>query len=186
MVFKNSKGLDWTYTIEEMAVHPDFSPSNRNQQNDIAVATLTKDVQLSEYTQPICLPPSGNSADNYVGQRLEVAGFPLPKRNKEKTESSEPDRFLKVQAQVANEDHCKAKFGAQFSLTPKQICGYVSGDENLMSGAPLMALTVVDDKPQNIYLVGIISFGLSIKSTEYPDVFTRILPYKDWIQRNAS
>ncbi|KAH8412454.1 hypothetical protein KR009_002319, partial [Drosophila setifemur] len=166
--------------IEELAVHPLFNDNWRDY--DIAVAKLARSVELTDYVQPICLPPTDNQpVDNYIGQWLETTGFRFyPPSN----HHEEVNWRRKVLVHTATPEYCNS-LTRGWILSHNQICAvWPSAEYRLVSGAPLMGIELVNGKPHRYYLIGISSFGSKNSYYFYIERFMRILPFKEWILRN--
>ena len=50
----------------------DYDQHSHSQMNDVAVLTLSKPVQITEFVKPVCL---NSENDNFVGQAGTVAGW---------------------------------------------------------------------------------------------------------------
>lgn len=62
--------------VENIIVHPNYNPIDRNKVNDIALIKLKNDVISTKFISPICLPVEKSSrAINYTNHTLEVSGF---------------------------------------------------------------------------------------------------------------
>ncbi|XP_034668212.1 phenoloxidase-activating factor 3-like [Drosophila subobscura] len=166
-----------SYTILELAVHPQFD--GMNYDNDIALAKLDRNVRFGEFVQPICLPPDHEVEGNHIGQCLEMVAFARDLSPGGKYRS-------KHQVHTLGSEYCKTLPGFdQFQATSNRICGLVSSEDILLSGAPLMGVNVVYGNPASYYLIAIINVGSTLKTGfGFPAMFMRIYPYREWIVRN--
>ena len=96
-----------------------------------------------------------------------------------------PDRLKKVTVPIVGRAKCNSIYESDdlSSITESKICsGPTDGAENVYkggcfedSGGPGIA----DSK-----VVGIISYGMGCVTMYYPEVFTRVGHFVDWIQEN--
>lgn len=61
--------------IAEKIIHEDYKPDSRDNYNDIALIRLARDIKISRFVQPICLPRGDLISGLSEGQRLTVAGW---------------------------------------------------------------------------------------------------------------
>ncbi|KAJ6645690.1 Chymotrypsin-2 [Pseudolycoriella hygida] len=78
---------------------------------------------------------------------------------------------------------CKKRWSGQEILTARQICTFTKSGEGSCkgdSGGPLVLR-----QGSNVQLVGIVSFGMPC-ADGYPDVYTKVSHYLNWIANNAT
>ncbi|KAH8333762.1 hypothetical protein KR059_003059, partial [Drosophila kikkawai] len=170
--------------IEEIAMHPLYDDAKHDY--DIAVAKMVRSVQLSEFVQPLCLPPAREIEGNHISRRLEMAGFSRWNHSVEE-QMDDFEWRRKVIRHTSSLEFCTAAVDiSRFAFTQNHLCGVQPGTNELMSGAPLMDVEVVDGKPRNFYLVGLNTFGKkpTISSPFSVNGFIRILPFRNWILKN--
>ncbi|KAH8249180.1 hypothetical protein KR032_006975, partial [Drosophila birchii] len=169
--------------IEEIVVHPLFEKDPRG--NDIALAKMVRNVELSDFVQLLCLPPDREI--EIFGQRLEVAGFQYHSSSPEEV-PEEREWRIKATRHVTSLEYCTSLTEplVKSNLSQNLLCAVGIKTNFLQSGSPLMDFELVDGKPQNFYLVGIKSFGTigGRKSFTFIDAYLRILPFRKWILRN--
>lgn len=61
--------------VEEIIMHDDYRPDSRNNQNDIALIRLAKDVVFTYFIKPICLPRDGFQSCVITGKKHTVCGW---------------------------------------------------------------------------------------------------------------
>ncbi|CAH0728366.1 unnamed protein product, partial [Brenthis ino] len=62
--------------VEEAIAHEGYNPVDGHQQNDIALLRLEKEVRISDFVKPICLPLSSDVRDKTFDDfTMEVAGW---------------------------------------------------------------------------------------------------------------
>ncbi|KAH8361565.1 hypothetical protein KR084_008345, partial [Drosophila pseudotakahashii] len=169
--------------IEELVVHPKY---NRLDDYNIGLAKLVKNVIFSDFVQPLCLPPAGETEGNHIAQRLEMAGFRRALKKGDKVDWEDEWR-RKVQVHTASLEFCRSLGGSSWpNLTQNILCGLGKEEKTLYFGSPLMGIEVVDGKPRNFYLVGLpASVELLGRPTNLSlHLFTSIFPFRDWILKN--
>ncbi|XP_017006079.2 CLIP domain-containing serine protease HP8-like [Drosophila takahashii] len=169
--------------IEELVVHPGY---NRLDDYNFGLAKLVENVIFSDFVQPLCLPPAGETESNHIAQRLEMAGFRRPLR-KGDTVDKEGEWRRKVQVHTASMEFCRSLGGNNWpNRTQHHICALGKEENTLYFGSPLMGIEVVDGKPRNFYLVGLPG---SVELLGHPSnlsmlLFTSIFPFRNWIVKN--
>ncbi|XP_070144217.1 phenoloxidase-activating factor 3-like [Drosophila kikkawai] len=171
--------------IEEFAVHPLYVKGKLD--NDIALAKLVRNVELSEFVQPLCLPPAQEIEGNYIGQRLEIAGFQYQPSNREEV-TEELEWRIKATRHASSLEYCTSVMEPLIkeNLSQSILCVVGVKTNYLQPGSPLMDFELMDGKPRNYYLVGIKTFGTlgRFRSWTFIDGYLRILPFRNWILRN--
>ncbi|XP_020807028.1 transmembrane protease serine 9-like [Drosophila serrata] len=170
--------------IEEIAMHPQYEPAKHDY--DIALAKMVRNVEFSEFVQPLCLPPAREIEGNHISRRLEMAGFARYNHALEE-QMDDYEWRRKVTRHTTSLEFCNsASVNYRVTFTQNHLCGVSPGKNILMSGAPLMDVEVVDGKPRNFYLVGINTFGTSLGASGSINIdgFLRILPFRNWILKN--
>ncbi|KAH8343650.1 hypothetical protein KR059_002898, partial [Drosophila kikkawai] len=138
-------------TVSEVKVRPDYSPENI--QNDLAIITLRKDVEYSDYIQPICLPSATKS--EVPNGDLTVAGFERPPL-RERGEVN----LIKERIRMPFTRKSGAECHKQLSQFPAElICG--STERDPLSGS---ALVETSGTPRKYHLTGIAVAGFYSKS----------------------
>ncbi|KAH8281793.1 hypothetical protein KR054_002954, partial [Drosophila jambulina] len=139
--------------IEEIAMHPLYTSLEHDY--DIALAKLVRNVELSEFVQPLCLPPAREIEGNHISRRLEMAGFSRFNIGAgEQIDDFEWRRRMTMHT-TSLEFCAAASAPIRVTYTQNHLCGVNPGGDVLMSGAPLMDVEVVNGKPRNFYLVGL-------------------------------
>ncbi|KAH8361564.1 hypothetical protein KR084_008346, partial [Drosophila pseudotakahashii] len=172
--------------IEELVVHPEYHELSDDY--NIGLAKLVKNVIFSDFVQPICLPPAGDTEGNHIAQRLEMAGFRSRLRKKHQLDK-EGEWRRKVQVHTASLEFCRSLGGEGWpNLTENHLCALGKEEKTLFIGSPLMAIEVVDGKPRNFYLVGLPATLelLGVPSYLSLHLFTSIFPYRNWILKNMN
>ncbi|CAG9821117.1 unnamed protein product [Phaedon cochleariae] len=151
--------------VEETIAHESYNPYDVNQYHDIGLLRLAREVTMSAFVKPICLPKSSfDQAIEFSGKNLTVAGWGS---TGEKMESP-----VKMKLVVIN-------------LNVGQLCaGGVKNKDSCRgdSGGPLMSLYADEMGEINWYSIGVVSFGPSPCGMEnWPGVYTKVANYVPWI-----
>lgn len=166
--------------VEQITVHENYDPNSKAQYNDIALIRLSRNVYMSPYIAPICLPlKEPQLSRDYVNSRGHAAGW----GNTENGTASKVK--LKVELEVKDLRGCANIYRpAGIALKDTQMCaGGVKGEDTCSgdSGGPFTRL----DRSTN-YLVGIVSFGPNKCGTPgVPGVYTNVAKFVDWIKSNV-
>ncbi|KRF97590.1 uncharacterized protein Dwil_GK28329 [Drosophila willistoni] len=169
------------YYLEEIVPH--FQYNQNTYMNDIGLAKLKENVEFSDYVQPICLAPSNGQTDQYIGQRLELAGYV---HNQERVFIN---TRIKAFVHSPSYEYCNEhRIIRSFDSSNKsQMCAYILGGRAFRSGSAVMGVNLIDGQPKSFYLIGILSFG-EIKDhhpvLNRPMWFQRIAPFRDLIIQN--
>lgn len=87
---------------------------------------------------------------------------------------------------VVDRQRCKEKFGSKAIIDDRIICaGWTTGKKDACqgdSGGPLMFGQSKDDI--RFFQIGIVSYGFRCAEPGYPGVYTNVISFLDWIQRN--
>ncbi|KAH8292468.1 hypothetical protein KR054_010587, partial [Drosophila jambulina] len=139
--------------VREIEVNPDYSPEK--VQNDLAIITLKRDVELSDYVQPICLPAAGATKSEIPNADLIVVGFERPPLRAIGEVNLIKER-IKMPFTRTSGDECHKQL-AQFPA--ELICG--TTEREPLSGS---ALVEASGTPRKYYLTGLAVAGVSSKS----------------------
>ncbi|KAL4227332.1 hypothetical protein ACF0H5_012777 [Mactra antiquata] len=153
--------------------------NSHDRLDDFAFIQLDSPVDTSgQYVRSACLPTPG--VFNYTWSPTDhcyVTGWGS-------TKSSSPDndsRHLQhVRVNLVSQQQCSNAWNSYVNITNKQVCagtgtiGTCHGD----SGGPLVCI-----HDNRYYLVGVTSYGYQSCSQDgYPDVYTRVASYIDWME----
>ncbi|KAF2895868.1 hypothetical protein ILUMI_10303 [Ignelater luminosus] len=166
--------------IEEKIVHPDYG--SRKSKNDIALLRLDRNIEFTDFIQPICLPVS-EALDPSVGSRLTVVGWGITENE------TKSDVKLKLDVPVVSREQCNTKLPNIGGVDSTRLCaGGETGKDACQgdSGGPLMRSTAEDPNAKSVrwYQEGIVSKGTHCGLRGYPGVYTRVANYIDWITEN--
>ncbi|XP_035227774.1 clotting factor B-like [Stegodyphus dumicola] len=156
---------------------------SRVHYHDIAILTLSEDIEISERVQPICLPNVSDTAAVTSRANVTVTGWGHT------SYGGESSNILKeASLQIVALSRCKLAYenlktrALSQGITTSMICaGHPDGGVDAChgdSGGPLM----IEIDSRWIH-VGIVSFGFLCGVAEYPGVYTRVSSYMPWIQR---
>ncbi|XP_067252998.1 complement factor D-like [Chanodichthys erythropterus] len=150
--------------------HPNFTFSST--QNDIMLLGLQEKVELNN-VKWISLPKKGE--DVATDTVCSVAGWGSQTINGEPT-----NRLMEANVYIMNNTECGNKWGTfQFSAS-QMMCTYGhSGSCRYDSGGPLVCGNTA---------VGVTSFAYDklCNSPDYPNVYTKISPYLEWILNGSA
>lgn len=181
------------FAIEKIIWHEEYDKPERYQ-NDIAIIKLKKDVVISDYVSPVCLPWSYRENEDYLSNRIDfddqdfkiftdVAGWGATTPN-----GRNPSSILKyLGVEVMEGEKCREMYETRGGiLTNKQLCaGGEKGKDSCVgdSGSGLMRTDPkISPGFEKWVLVGVVSFGPRLCGTDgVPGVYTRVQSYLDWI-----
>jgi secreted trypsin-like serine protease len=159
---------------QDPVVHENWDPNTL--QNDIALVKIDEPdglpyvrIALDAVEPPIIAP----------GAYLTISGWG---RTDPTGTGPISTKLLKARVPAIDHDACKDSF-PQKSISDTQVCAGTQGKGACYgdSGGPLSGLD-----GNGVVLVGIASFGGAPCAVDLPDVFTRVVKFRDWIQRNTS
>lgn len=168
--------------IEEIIVHPEYDPSSNNQFHDIALLRLNKDIEFTDFIQPICLSTKSELPPSFI-----AAGWG-------RTENMAKSNIkMKVNLPLVNKDHCQNSYSSRAisagrTISETQLCA--GGEDNKDtctgdSGGPLMAIADDESGIPRWTSFGVVSFGPSMCGTAgWPGVYTKVSEYIPWIMSN--
>ncbi|XP_037566388.1 collagen alpha-1(XVI) chain-like isoform X2 [Dermacentor silvarum] len=181
--FSPRPGFTLERIVEKIIIHDKYN--SYSHYYDIAAVRFNRD--LLRPFMPICLPTPTFTGRALSDQEAFVIGWGSTKfggpSSKELREVSLP---------IWSNSECKKVYDPLNSqhidkgITPQQLCaGRKEGGVDACqgdSGGPLMVL----DDNKRWTLVGIVSFGHSCASPNFPGVYTRTDSYLDWIRQNVN
>lgn len=170
IALKDDTSDSYSVEIEETIVHESYDDSSQRN-HDIALLRLARDVQLTNWVSPVCLPRV-----NEVDQRLTVLGQGNNNGSSVITQREMP---------VVNTTKCNEIYGivVEVSSSSSRICVEPHLDHDTCrgdSGGPLMSL---DSMTKRWSAVGLFSHGPSPcdKAAGWPAVYTKVADYVPWI-----
>nr|CAD7404043.1 unnamed protein product [Timema poppensis] len=149
-------------------------PQYQGGENDIALVKLNEDVKYTSAIRPVCLPR--NSDKTFSMADGIIAGWGSTGN------VSASSVLLIAPIPILNNSYCASVWGrVGVEIQESMICAGLTGTSTCLgdSGGPL----VVEDEDGLYTIVGVTSFGAppSCGSLVYPDVWTRVSSYINWI-----
>ncbi|CAL4083149.1 unnamed protein product [Meganyctiphanes norvegica] len=174
---KNDNDGAQTLRIVRKSIHPSYNKDK--SENDVAVATLERNVNFDRNILPICLPFRGDLKNyNFENRHLDVVGW--GKLNERATGTTNIPQEAKVKVgSLRSCIHAYRNVG-NINLSNKQLCAAENGKDSCQgdSGGPLNYLDNGDGK---YYLAGVVSTGRGCARADFPGVYVRVGAYLDWI-----
>ncbi|KAF2905284.1 hypothetical protein ILUMI_00878 [Ignelater luminosus] len=167
--------------VEKEIPHELYDPKDPSQTHDIALLRLSREVEFTDFIQPICLPLTQRLKNEYyIGQTMTVIGWG-------RTETrSQSDIKLKVDIPIRSKSDCAPmyrKYGV--TLKSSQVCAGGIDSKDACggdSGGPLIILDKTETE-HNYIEYGIVSLGpIACGVKNLPGVYTRVADYIDWIR----
>ncbi|XP_045510196.1 chymotrypsin-2-like [Colias croceus] len=156
------------YSVEKIIVHKDYDAGLI--QNDISVVKVTENIEFSDRVQPIELPEANTGAQ----AELLLTGW-----GRLSYPGNLPNDLQMINVTSLSVDDCQNRFDDINPVFETQICSLTKAGEGAChgdSGGPLV---------ENSRVVGIVSWGMPC-ARGYPDVYTRVYSFLDWIQDNIA
>ncbi|CAK1552927.1 unnamed protein product [Leptosia nina] len=152
------------YSVERLVVHESYNSGLIS--NDISLVKVTEDIEFTDRVQPILLPESNTEAN----AELLLTGW-----GRLSYPGNLPEVLQMINVTALSVDDCQSKFNGINPVYDTQICSLTRAGEGAChgdSGGPLV---------ENNRVVGIVSWGMPC-AKGYPDVYTRVYSFLDWIQ----
>jgi len=145
--------------------------------NDLALIRMPSPIVFTDTIQPVCLPSYTDAADDFVGVGVTLTGWGRPSDSA----GGISEVLREVDVTTISTADCQAYYSI---VTDNILCidsegghGSCNGD----SGGPMNYVTGGVTQTR-----GITSFGSSTGcETGYPDGYTRVTSYLDWIETNT-
>lgn len=168
---KNTESEEKTLSISHVFHYPWY----RGYDNDIAVMKLSEPVKVTEYVRPICTP---DEKTTFFGKECVATGWGKVDYNRKAS-----NILQKVAVDVYELSECQSAYYPKFRISIDQwhLCagtrdggkGTCHGD----SGGPLQCR--VNGK---WVIAGITSFGSGCAKPGFPDVFTNVAYFTNWMK----
>ncbi|KAL0124383.1 hypothetical protein PUN28_006306 [Cardiocondyla obscurior] len=152
-----------TYSAEALIIHPNYNSTLGI--NDIGLIRLTKDITFNKIIKSINLIPFDQTFDKELD--FIVTGWGKFSMNGQMS-----DRLREIHVKEFSQELCHQLYK---NITNNHICSRQAIGKGICDGDIGSALTYDNE------LIGIASFNAIPCGNGYPDVFTRVLPYKPWI-----
>jgi len=169
---KNTEPYERTYKVAKIFHYPWY----RGYDNDIAVMKLEEPVAVDDFIRPICIP---DEAQDFIGTECVATGWGKVDYNKKAAEV-----LQKVRVQVFDNSECHQAYYPRFKIGIRSwhLCagtqeggkGTCHGD----SGGPLQCRI-----GNTWHIAGITSFGSGCAKPGFPDVYTRVTHFLNWINQ---
>uniref|UniRef100_A0A9J8BQK9 trypsin n=1 Tax=Cyprinus carpio carpio TaxID=630221 RepID=A0A9J8BQK9_CYPCA len=166
---KNEKEGSVRIGVKSYHKHPGYRPGRPSTLNDIMLLRLQKKVKENNKVKIIKI--QRQKGDIKADSVCSVAGW-----GSLRTNGSANDRLMEMKVYIMDNKECEIRWGEIYSV-PKMMCTYgVGGFCDGDSGGPLVCGDTA---------VGIVSFHVLYRcnSPMYPNVYTKISPYLDWISK---
>ncbi|XP_055626872.1 collagenase-like [Toxorhynchites rutilus septentrionalis] len=165
-----------TITSTQAIAHPNFNQQNRA--NDIGVITLPSSVVFTPYVSPISLPalnaPTQLPLENEEGL---IVGFGFTSGSS----TTRSDFLLRSFQRVTSNNRCQQFY--QITV-PNHFCGEDNIERSNVCNGDMGAAFVTSERGR-LFAVGIASLITHSCDSQSPTGYTRIAPYRQWIQQVA-
>ncbi|KAH8404040.1 hypothetical protein KR215_008338 [Drosophila sulfurigaster] len=163
------------YDLDALILHEQFSSSNGQLRNDIALLRTRLPILWNRSVGPACLPlqPTENGKKlPLVGQQLLAAGWGTTSYGGPQTA-----RLLKTTLDVIGIEQCRSSL-SEGSVPLHSFCTYTPGRDTCQydSGGALY-----ERSHGRLMAVGIVSYGYAC-ATQQPSVNTRVASFIKWIR----
>lgn len=152
--------------MKDVRVHDNYNPFT--VENDITILKLSSPIEFNSKVAPV----ETEQSDVGVGVEAVLTGWGSTSWPSGNTPNDLQQIFLKT---ISN-DECKSKHTTK-PIFPSQLCTFTKRGEGSCygdSGGPLV-------NTENGKQIGIVSWGRPC-AIGYPDVFTLVPAFKDWIR----
>lgn len=178
--FLGEEGVQ-TKQVTQIVVHPSYNGDT--YYGDLAILTLSTDVEYTHYVRPVCLwEPASNTAE-IEGKEGSVVGWGLDE-NEQTVEDLKVARMPVVSTEICLRSY--PQFYSQFTNNGTYCAGYLNGTSpcNGDSGGAM-----VFNRNGLWYIRGIVSLsvakeGPSFCNPRYYIIFTDVAKFSDFTQRN--
>ncbi|XP_011313046.1 chymotrypsin-1, partial [Fopius arisanus] len=151
-----------SYTISCCIIHPDYEDWHYE---DIALLRMEKAIEYNDFVQPIALPQE-DITDFTV--TADFAGW-----GRTENHGSIPNELHEIQLKIISYEKCKK---LRREITEEHICTFTELGRGTCQGDSGGPLTVNGEQ------VGITSYSTRFCAIGFPDVFTKVWAYTDWIE----
>lgn len=163
------QGLAWQYSVDDIIIHCLFDKPLYS--NDIALLKLATQIAYDEKTQNITLAHLDELVE---GETLTMFGW-----GSWELGQHYPEQLKQLDVTYITNKRCQKLYGEKGTdIDEGHMCGQPKSSNGACHGDT--GGSVVNSKGQ---LVGIINFGVPC-AHGFPDVFSRISFYDDWIRTN--
>ncbi|XP_015127754.1 chymotrypsin-like elastase family member 2A [Diachasma alloeum] len=157
--------------IDRIFIHEQFN----NYIHDIALMKLSRPAPLSKVIRTICLP---EAEEKISGVNCVASGW-----GRSGPSPSLSSALLEAKIPLLNIEECKKAYGSTVLLRKGHLCaGHTDGSSGSCvgdSGGPLQCR-----RSDGVWqLAGITSFGSGCARPGFPDVYTKVQHYVEWIKK---
>jgi hypothetical protein len=167
--------------VSKIAVHPSYNGDT--YYGDLAVLTLSSDVEYSRYVRPVCLWEAAINTADVEGKTGSVVGWGLDE-NEQTVEDLKVAKMPVVSTETCLRSY--PQFYSQFTNNGTFCAGFLNGTSpcNGDSGGAM-----VFNRSGLWYLRGIVSLSVAKEGPSFCDpryyvIFTDVAKFSDFIQRN--
>lgn len=189
------------FEVDAVMIHPDYMPTRevepgvwKGSDNDIALVRIGR-----TWTGQLARLSAGGAGDSDAnGARAFVAGFG---KQADSGAAARLENFRIGATDRTGQAGSRCLYHAMLPMKPPELCGAqyadlaYDGSTQICagrkfggvdscqgdSGGPLMAL----DTQERAYQLGVVSYGFECAAEKSEGVYTRISPYRDWIEETA-
>ncbi|CAH0405757.1 unnamed protein product [Chilo suppressalis] len=162
-----SQGGD-SYSVSKVVVHNKYD--SRRITNDVSVVRVSRDIEFNDRVQPIQLPDENTEA----GADLILTGW-----GRLSYPGILANKLQMIKLTAVSLEKCRLRYLGINSVFNSQICSLTKSGEGAChgdSGGPLV---------ENGRVVGVVSWGMPC-ARGFPDVYSRVHSFKDWILEKTS
>ncbi|XP_059486551.1 coagulation factor VII-like isoform X2 [Neocloeon triangulifer] len=181
------------FMVSKLLVHPDYSQTKKDYQNDIALIILVSEVLVNYYMRPICLWNFGYELSRIANKTGTLVGLGYT------TETDYPGILQEAQLKVVSNEDCYESSRSFFSYNLRPTKNFCAGFPENHTGACNgdsgggFVLEVRD----RIFLRGVVNMGrlreaidsdgaVTIKcNLAYYSLFTDVTYFMEWIVKNT-
>ncbi|XP_031449204.1 inactive serine protease PAMR1 isoform X3 [Phasianus colchicus] len=176
--------------ISAIIVHPNYDPILLD--SDIAVIKLLDKARISSRVQPICLASSQDLTSSTEDLKITVTGWKVLADIKDPGYKNDTIRMGAVQ--MVDSLLCEQQYednGIQVSITDSMFCA--KQDHTVFSNicpaetGGIAAITLPGKASPELrwHLMGLVSWGYDKTcNLELYSGYTKVIPFKDWIEKN--
>ncbi|KAG5668501.1 hypothetical protein PVAND_016440 [Polypedilum vanderplanki] len=165
--------------VEEIIRHPDYEYDTFNldlNPNDIAILVLPYEAILNDYVQLAVLPTGEQTEELFTGELATVSGFG-------RINPGEPwtDDLRSTTNYLIENEECQ-RLLSTFTIHDSNVCAENIGIGSSCGGDCGSPVTILRDGVR--IQIGLVPIGPPCNQG-FPDLFTRVNPFLDWILENA-
>ena len=170
--------------VSQIIIHPDWKPQDQNFDADLAVVVLGKEVEFSEFIQPVSLPPQ---SENDVTGRGTIAGWGQSKHSIQFNGKYE-ELPMELEMPVVRGAKCYPRFPRLADIASERMfcAGYDSETKGACFGDSGAGFYVSNpSSAEQFQVIGIVSSSLVDNHTCDVNKFslnTNLQWFVDWIK----